>query len=129
MDMEVALGQGTRVNATFKGFEIKTDQPSADGGDNSAPSPTDLFLVSIGACMGYYVLAFCRERKIDYHEISIGVDFERPGKMIERVKAVIRLPAGFPEKYRRAVVASAESCLVKKHLVQPPQFEIKVEQG
>jgi putative redox protein len=39
----------------------------------------------------------------------------------------IRLPKGFPEKYRDSLVATANLCTVKKHLVVPPAFEILTE--
>ena len=36
----------------------------------------------------------------------------------------IGLPASFPEKYMPAVVRAAEQCIVRRHLKEPPQFEI-----
>jgi len=44
--------------------------------------------------------------------------------MIARVRLDIELPAGFPEKYRPALIRAAEQCAVKKHLESPPRFEI-----
>jgi hypothetical protein len=35
----------------------------------------------------------------------------------------IKLPAGFPEKYREAVIRTAEGCTVKRALANPPAFE------
>jgi len=40
------------------------------------------------------------------------------------VRLDIELPAGFPEKYRPALIRAAEQCAVKKHLESPPRFEI-----
>jgi ribosomal protein S12 methylthiotransferase accessory factor len=34
------------------------------------------------------------------------------------------LPPDFPEKYKAAVIKSAEQCAVKKHLEHPPAFEV-----
>jgi ribosomal protein S12 methylthiotransferase accessory factor len=36
----------------------------------------------------------------------------------------IQLPPDFPEKYKTAVIRSAEQCAVKKHLEHPPTFNV-----
>ena len=126
MDMLVKLGEGLKVSAEFKGFTIDTDQPVADGGKNSAPSPFDLFLASLGTCAGFYVLSFCRERNIPTGEIRIEADFPWDPKthLVPKVSIRIVLPADFPEKYRDAVVKAAGRCTVKRHLEHPPQIEV-----
>jgi len=35
------------------------------------------------------------------------------------------VPAGFPEKYKKAIVRTMDLCSVKKHIINPPEFEIK----
>ena len=45
-------------------------------------------------------------------------------RMVERIELDIQLPAGFPEKYRDAVIRAADQCAVKKHLASPPQFDV-----
>ena len=44
---------------------------------------------------------------------------------IERVALSIELPPEFPERYRSAVIRSAEQCSVKKHLEHPPHITIE----
>ena len=51
---------GKKVDVDTGDFVIKTDQSVKSGGDASAPPPFDLFLASIGACSGIYVLSFCQ---------------------------------------------------------------------
>jgi ribosomal protein S12 methylthiotransferase accessory factor len=40
------------------------------------------------------------------------------------VNIEIILPAAFPEKYRAAVIQAAQLCAVKKHLENPPKFNL-----
>jgi ribosomal protein S12 methylthiotransferase accessory factor len=126
MDMEIVFGGGKRVNALYKGFTIKTDQPPDLGGDGSAPSPFDLFLTSIGACAGFYVFSFCQERGISTEGIQLIQRMERDpqAKMVRKIEIEIHLPEKFPEKYRGAVVKAAELCTVKKHLDDPPTITV-----
>jgi len=44
--------------------------------------------------------------------------------MTSKVSLEIHVPPDFPEKYRPALIRSAEQCAVKKHIENPPEFEI-----
>jgi putative redox protein len=126
MDMKIYFPGGKRVNAEYNGFVHQTDQPQASGGSNSAPSPFELFLVSLGTCAGFYVLSFCQQRGIDAGEVELRQSMESDPKthMIAAVHIEIILPAAFPEKYRAAVAQAAQACTVKKHLENPPRFHV-----
>jgi putative redox protein len=126
MEMIVDFPGGARVNAHFGSFTVATDQPPAAGGENSAPSPFEVFLASLATCAGFYVMGFCRMRGIPYEGIRLIQRLERDAatKMVSKVLLEIQLPKEFPEQYTAAVIRAAESCLVKKHLEKPPVFEI-----
>jgi ribosomal protein S12 methylthiotransferase accessory factor len=120
MEMEIVFPGGARVDAVMGDMVIATNQ------DGSAPSPFALFLASMGTCAGIYVLNFCLQRNLPTEGLRIiqRTHTNPLTRMIERVELDIQLPPGFPEKYRDAVIRSAELCAVKKHIDQPPQFEI-----
>jgi len=44
--------------------------------------------------------------------------------MVEKVDLEIQVPPSFPEKYYSSLVRSAELCAVKKHLENPPEFNV-----
>ncbi len=126
MDMKITFPGGKKVDAEYNGFIHRTDQPLDAGGGNSAPSPFELFLASLGTCAGFYVLSFCQQRGIDMAGIELRQILERDHQthLIGRVDIEIVLPASFPEKYRAAVVQAAQLCTVKKHLENPPKFNL-----
>ena len=62
--MEITFPGSVQVNAQFNGFKIATDQPEKNGGQNSAPSPFDFFLASLGTCAGFFALRFCQQREL-----------------------------------------------------------------
>jgi ribosomal protein S12 methylthiotransferase accessory factor len=125
MEIAVTLAGGKRVQTEIKGMRIETDQPREGGGEGSAPSPFDLFLASLAACSGYYVLDFCQARGIPTDDIRVFLRTEvDPAKrMIGRVTVEIQLPPDFPDRYRGPVVRAADLCSVKKHILDPPRFE------
>ena len=125
MDMEVYFPGNKRVHARYKGFVVETDQPVDSGGDNSAPAPFDLFLLSIGTCAGYYVLSFLQQRGLstDGAGVVLRREIDQTGHLPSKISIEIKLPGDFPEKYRDAVVRAAEQCAVKRALDNPPAFE------
>jgi len=126
MEMVIDFPGGVRVDAHFGPYTISTDQPPFGGGQGSAPTPFATFLSSLGTCAGIYVLSFCRQRNIPTDGIRIVQSLETDPRtgMISTVNLDIQLPPEFPEKYRTAVIRSADQCAVKKHLETPPQFVI-----
>ena len=130
MEMEITFPGGKRVDSTYKGFTLHTDQPRDEGGDNSAPEPYDLFLASLATCAGVYVLYFCEKRGIAVDGLQMSAQTEKNDKthLFETIRMHLRLPSGFPDKYRAAVVRAAEMCTVKRSLASPPQIEVKLEE-
>ena len=126
MDMKIIFPGGKKVNVIYKGFTIQTDQAKHAGGENSAPTPFDYFLASIGACAGSYVLSFCQQRNIPTTGIKIIQCMIRneQQKRIEMISLEIQLPPEFPEQYKNALIRSAELCAVKKYIQDPPNFKI-----
>jgi len=127
-ELIVKFGDGLKVDVEYRGFVVKTDQPVREGGGGTAPSPFDYFLVSLAACAGFYALAFCRERKISIEGLGLTMTSVRGevSGMIDKITIAVDLPAGFPEKYRAALVKAVDHCTVKAHMLRPPQFEVVV---
>ncbi len=130
-EMRIIFPAGKRVDAEYKGFLIKTDQPVYAGGAGSAPAPFDLFLASIATCAGLYVLSFCQNRDIQTEKAQVVMKTEKnpETKMVERISLEIRLPPEFPEKYRQAIIRAVEGCSVKAHILKPPTFNIEAKIG
>lgn len=130
-EFRVTFSGGLRVDAEYKDFVIKTDQPTYQGGGGSAPSPFDLFLASIATCAGYYVLNFCQSRGISVEKSGLLMRTERnpETKMIEKILIEVKLPSDFPGKYKKAVVKAVDSCPVKAHILKPPSFEVTAKIG
>ena len=124
--MEITFDGGKVITAHINGHVIRTDQPLDNGGGNTAPAPFELFLASIGTCAGIYIKSFCDRRQIPTDGIRIiqTMEFDEVKKVPGLISLDIQLPAGFPEKYREAVVNAAELCLVKKTISNQPEFKV-----
>jgi len=127
LQMEVSFPGGKKVDVSFNGFTVHTDQSVMGGGEGSAPEPFAYFLASLATCAGIYVLGFCQKRNINTDGLKLlqramsDPSGERP---LSKVEIEIILPANFPEKYKDAVVKTAELCTVKRVIDSPPKFKV-----
>lgn len=127
-NIKVTFPGGKKVNSEIRGFTIESDQPEAEGGDNSAPTPFEIFLASLASCTGITVLSFCHNKGIDTEGLEIDVDVEKDGDgNATKVVTKITMPNDFPKKYEGAIEHIAATCKVKRHIDNPPKFEIVVK--
>lgn len=124
--MEITFEGGKVVTAFTNGHVIRTDQPLDNGGADSAPSPFDLFLASIGTCAGVYVKSFCDKRKISTEKIRLiqSTEIDEASGLPVSLVIDIQLPPEFPDRYKESVRCAADLCKVKKSIAKPPAFSI-----
>lgn len=129
MEMKIRFPGNKKVSAEFGGYTVTTDQPKEAGGDGTAPAPFELFLASLGTCAGIFVLSFCRKRDLPTEglELTQTAEWDEAAHRVSKITLKIRLPKGFPEKYRDSVISTANLCTAKKHILNPPEFEIVTE--
>ena len=128
MKIKIEFPGGLQVDARFKDHVVRTDQPVYAGGGGTAAAPFDLFLVSIGTCAGLYAKQFCTQRDIDSEDLAVRLVTERDPerRRIGKIRIEIDLPTGFPEKYKAAIRRAVDSCAVKRHIMEAPEFEVEV---
>jgi len=126
----VTLPGGRRVEALVGGHVIRTDQPRDNGGEDTAPSPFQLFLASLGTCAGIFIQGFCARRGIPFEGIrlreTVALD---PQGTLEKVCLDIELPASFPQQYREALTRVVDQCSVKRAIQAHPTFEVRTLQA
>jgi putative redox protein len=129
-EIVVTLPGGRRVDAQVGAHTVHTDQPRDNGGDDTAPSPFELFLASIGTCAGIFVQGFCARRDLPTAGIRIVERMQyAPDGTLTGVDLDIQVPPGFPEKYREALVRVADQCSVKKAIQTQPRFQVRTVAG
>lgn len=127
MKIQLSFPGGVAVDATVKGHLVHTDQPSPAGGD-TGPSPFDLFLASIATCMGFYALRFCQERSLSTEGLGLTLEPSRrdAGGPVTTIGVELQLPEGFPPKYAEAIRRAVDHCAVKRHMMTPPDFQLRL---
>lgn len=126
--IDVALEEGMAITAAVDKWSIRTDLPGQEGGNDSAPNPFQLFLASLASCAGVYARRFCQSRGLSDEGLGLSLccEFHPEKFQVTKITCDLRLPEGFPEKYRAALIRSVDLCTVKKHLMTPPEFDIRI---
>lgn len=127
--IEVTFAGKKKVHAKYKNHIIKTDQEIADGGDDSAPTPFDLFLASLATCTGTYLKSFCEKRNIPTEGIRLlqSMSYNKEKHLIDKIDIDVMVPVDFPVKYKNAIIKSVGLCAVKKHLLDPPEINLNLK--
>jgi putative redox protein len=130
--MQVKVERLGKVSFTVqtRGHLILSDQPKENSGGDKAMTPPELFLASIGTCVGYYVVQFCDTRNLDTSDLRIEVDGEimpNPGR-IGRITVRIGLPFELDEERIKALLRAATHCTIHNTLTHPPEVRFDVVQ-
>ncbi len=123
----VSFPGGKKVAVELDGHVVMTDQrpPSGEG---SAPEPLSLFVASIAACAGAYAQGFCHARglSMDGMELVMKSEWNPELHRYTRMDIELKVPPDFPEKYHKAIVRAMNMCTVKRCILTPPEFTVRI---
>jgi ribosomal protein S12 methylthiotransferase accessory factor len=54
--------------------------------------------------------------------LTMTYDWDEKKQACERLHIGLKLPPGFPERYKKAVIRVMDLCAVKRHIMNPPEF-------
>ncbi len=127
--MEVNLEQGFFFKAVCGGHEIFTDQHEAEGGTDKAMTPAEIFVASLGTCIGVYAVRFCLRHNLPTDGLTVGLDWTvvKDPWRIGSIKAEIRYPHNISETEKKGLLRMAEACFVHESIVHPPEMTIELK--
>lgn len=122
---------GDRFAVEIRGHTITVDQPSEAGGDDTAPTPTELFVASLAACVAFYARRYLARHHLPTDGLSVTSSYTAAGNPNRITDIAIRItpPAGLAAERRDALLAVASHCTVHNTLHQPPAVHITIEAG
>ncbi len=124
--LTVTHRDGDQFAIAVRDHVVTVDQPTADGGDDTAPTPTELFVASLASCVAFYAHRYLVRHSLPSHGLTVSADFAmgaRPAR-VERITLAITLPEGVPEARRDALLAVASHCTVHNTLMSTPEVSI-----
>lgn len=123
---------GDRFRIAVRGHELSVDQPVDVGGEDLAPTPTELFVSGLAACVGFFGARYLARHGLSAEGLAVDVEFafsnDRPSR-VAWVDLRVVVPAGVPEDQRERFMAVIEHCSVHNSIRQAPDVRIRLEEG
>ncbi|QCO98275.1 OsmC family protein [Arthrobacter sp. 24S4-2] len=117
---------GDRFDINVRGHVIRTDQPAGDGGEDTGPTPTELFIASLAGCVAFYARRYLDRHNLPTEGLAVDADFQmgsRPAR-VARIDVHLTIPAGVPAERREALLAVASHCTVHNSLTTAPEISV-----
>lgn len=112
----------------MRGHSLAADQPLDAGGEDTAHTPTELFIASYAGCVAFYAERFLRRHGLGTEGLRVSCGYTwaqepaRVGTIAIRVTAP-GLRADQQEAFRRVV----DRCPIGNTLRLPPAVELEVD--
>jgi putative redox protein len=129
--MEVTFDGDLRFTIHHRGHLVPVDTSTAAGGADSGLPPVELFVGSVGACLGYYALAYCRKHDLDAAGLRIVIEHtmaEHP-KRITNIYSRILIPPHISEEHFPGIEALAGACILRNSLKGSIEMPVSVERA
>ncbi len=127
--IEVGFIDGESYEIAVRGHRILVDQPVDAGGEDTAPSPTELFVASLASCVAFYAGRYLTRHGCSRTGLAVSAEFELAADRPARVRAIrisVKVPTDLPDDRWPALAAVVSHCTVHNTLHNPPAVNIEL---
>lgn len=124
--LRVEHRSGDQFDINVRGHIISVDQPVEHGGDDTAPTPTELLVASLASCVAFYARRYLARHDLPAHGLAVEATYDlgtRPAR-VTRVELRLVVPDGVPLARREPLLAVAAHCLVHNTLTFAPDIVV-----
>ena len=131
---KVTLGK-TGLQATIKtaNHVIYADEPIDDGGTDTGPSPTEMAMGALGACIAMTMRLYAQRKGWALEGVEIDLNFERflgkeyeahegDDRYIHEIRKAITLHGPLSDKQRERIIEIGGKCPVHRLIATPSYF-------
>ena len=120
-----------RFAIEVRGHLVVVDQPVDAGGTDAGPTPTELLVASLAACVGHYARRYLARHDLPDDDVCVEAEFsmaDRPNR-VGSVAVTLHLPDGVPAERRAPLLAVASHCTVHNTLDDPPHVRVRLAEA
>ena len=126
-EMDVRFVAGESYEVSVRGHRILVDQPADSGGQDTAPTPTELFVASLATCVAFYAGRYLTRHGYRRDGLAVSAGFEmatdRPARVSD-IRLTVQVPADLQAGRRPALRAVVSHCTVHNSLTSAPSVAI-----
>ena len=128
------LREGTVVEMQARTFSWRGDEPLAAGGTDVGPTPYEILLGGLAACIAITLRLYANHKGIPLAEVDVRLEFdrvhaddcvdcdERADGWIDRIQSHVTIHGSFDEAQKTRLTQVAERCPVHKSLANGVQM-------
>jgi uncharacterized OsmC-like protein len=126
-EVDVGYLGGEAYDTYVRGHRVLVDQPSADGGADDAPTPTELFVGSLAACVAFYAGRYLTRHGLSGEGLQVRAQFhmadDRPAR-VAGIRITVRPPDSLPAQRLAGLIAVASHCTVHNSIMVAPDIVV-----
>jgi uncharacterized OsmC-like protein len=129
MNMLVARHLGDdRISVKVRGHEVLVDQPVEAGGTDAGPTPVELFVASLAACVAHYARGYLHRHRLAESPIEVHTQWSMSSSpaRVAVVEMQVTVPADVPAARLAGLHAVVSHCTVHNTLTSPPEVQLRV---
>ncbi|MGA9063045.1 MAG: OsmC family protein [Terracidiphilus sp.] len=131
MEVKVSQLEGVRFDIQARSHTIACDQPVNNGGVDSAMTPPELLLASLGACAAFYAAQYLKTRDLAQGGVEVVVTAEKllqPARL-GNFRVLVKSPVPLTPEQTEGMMRSVHHCLIHNTLMSPPEIKIELAVG
>ncbi|WP_455282212.1 OsmC family protein [[Eubacterium] cellulosolvens] len=128
MKMTISYLEGWRFSSKCRSHEIISDQPIEEDGQDTGMTPVEMFISSIGCCMGVYAKMFCDRHKIPMEDMNIVLEWnmaKNPSRVGE-LQAKIVFKKNIDTVLQQGIIRMVKHCTVHNTMNNPPEVNVSI---
>jgi len=128
MKMAISYLEGWRFSSKCRNHEIISDQPTEENGQDTGMTPVEMFISSIGCCMGVYAKMFCDRHEIPMEGMNIVLEWntvKKPSRVGE-LQVKILFKKNIDPELQQGIVRMVKHCTVHNTINNPPVINVSI---
>lgn len=125
--LDVEYLDGEAYELRVRGHRVRVDQPMESGGADTAPTPTELFVGSLAACVAFYAGRYLARNGWRRDGLAVRAEFEmatdRPAR-VGAIRITVTPPDGLPADRVERLLAIASHCTVHNSITHQPTLTV-----
>ncbi len=127
-ELIVAFRGGIGFDVSARQHKMTIDLSKEKGGEDLGFNPPEVFMASLGSCIGVYVARYCQNVKLDASGLKISVSWKLSDDKtwINEISAKVSLPNADLGARGKAVLEVAKHCLIHNTILNSPKINISL---
>ncbi len=110
---------------------IRIDVPDSMGGSDRGPTPPELFVASLGSCVGAFVASYCDKAEIDMDGMNVVVSFDKASNptRLTNLQVKVNMPNDGCKNREKAIKMAASHCPVHETIKTFEGLQLDLQAG